>query len=118
MSPSPAGKGSSSRGEDAAQRQAGGPPDAPGGDDELAAGVRRRQARHLRWLREGEPTLARQLARVGVLGWLIAAPMLIGIFVGRLLDRAAGGGIFWTAPLLLAGLGLGCWSAWKWINTP
>ncbi|WP_346432828.1 hypothetical protein [Breoghania sp.] len=25
--------------------------------------------------------------------------------------------MFWTAPLLMIGLVLGCWFAWKWMNT-
>ena len=40
-----------------------------------------------KWLREGEPSVARRLAQIGVLGWIIVTPMLIGVFVGRWLDR-------------------------------
>ena len=87
-------------------------------DDEMAAGARRQSERRQRWLREGDPTLARQFARVGVLGWLIVTPMLLGVFAGRMLDHALGSGIFWTGPLLLVGLGVGCWSAWKWMHAP
>jgi len=90
----------------------------PGPPDELAAGARRRSQRRRGWLREGDPTLARQFARVGVLGWMIVTPMLLGVFIGRAVDRAAGSGIFWTAPLLLLGLAVGCWSAWKWMHAP
>ncbi len=86
--------------------------------DELANSARRRHERHVSWLREGDPTLARQFAKVGVLGWLIVAPTLAGIFVGRLIDGHFGTGIFWTAPLLLLGLTVGCWSAWKWMHSP
>jgi ATP synthase protein I len=31
-------------------------------------------------------------------------------------DGHFGTGLFWTAPLMLAGLCLGGWSAWKWMN--
>lgn len=83
----------------------------------LLAQVRRRAARAQRRLREGEPTLARQLATVGVLGWIVVLPMLGGIALGRWLDRhVLGGGILFTAALLLAGLGVGCWSAWRWMH--
>jgi ATP synthase protein I len=92
--------------------------DAAGKDDELAAQARRSSRRRQNWLREGDPTLARQVARVGVLGWMIVTPTLLGTFAGRRLDRAFGSGVFWTAPLMLAGLALGCWSAWKWMHTP
>ena len=52
--------------------------------------------------------------------WIVAlyvSAMLLGMFLGRWLDRMFHSGIFWTAPLLLLGLALGCWSAWKWVNS-
>ncbi len=85
-------------------------------DDPLVKGVRLRADRHRRWLRDGEPSVARRLAQIGVLGWIIVTPMLIGIFAGRWLDQRFGSGLFWTAPLLLVGAGIGCWSAWKWMK--
>ena len=82
----------------------------------LLHSVRQRRDRRKRWLREGEPSLGRHLAQVGVLGWTIVVPALIGIFIGRWLDRRFDTGIFWTGPLLMLGLALGCWSAWKWMQ--
>lgn len=90
----------------------------PGPEREVVGGVRRRLERQRRWLREGDPTLARQFARVGVLGWMIVTPMLLGVLFGRWIDRLLGTGIFWTAPLLFVGLAIGCWSAWKWMQKP
>ena len=83
---------------------------------EVLGGVKRDVQRRRRWLIEGDPTLARQFARVGVLGWLIVAPTLLGVLVGHWIDGQFGTGIFWSAPMLLAGLVLGCWLAWKWIQ--
>jgi ATP synthase protein I len=76
--------------------------------------VRRRAARE----REGRrlPALVRDLGRVGVLGWQIVVPGLIGVAIGRWLDHRLTSGIFWTAALLVAGLALGCWSAWRWVR--
>ena len=68
------------------------------------------------WVREGEPSVARFVGQIGVLGWIIVIPSLVGLFVGRWLDRKFGTGIFWSAPFLLVGLGGGCWSAWKWMH--
>jgi len=85
-------------------------------DDDLPQRAQRQLQRWRRQLREGEPTLAQQLARVGVLGWIIVTPMLLGVWLGRRLDH--GQGIFWTAPLLILGAALGCWSAWKWMARP
>ena len=89
----------------------------PDEQDPLVHAVRRRGERHRRWLREGDPSVGRRLAQIGVLGWIIVVPMLIGMFMGRWLDRMFHAGIFWTAPLLMLGLVLGCWSAWKWMNS-
>ena len=91
--------------------------DTPDERDPLVTGVRLRGARNRRWLREGDPSVARRLAQIGVLGWIIVVPMLIGIFAGRWLDRMFGTGLFWTAPFLLLGAVLGFWSAWKWMQT-
>lgn len=84
--------------------------------DGLLRSVRTHRERRRRWLREGEPSLGRNLAQVGALGWMIVVPALIGIFLGRWLDHRFNTGIFWTGPLLLLGLALGCWSAWQWMH--
>jgi ATP synthase protein I len=85
--------------------------------DPLVQGVRLCDGRHQRWLREGDPSVARRLAQIGVLGWIIVVPILIGVFTGHWLDQRFNSGLFWTAPLLMLGLALGCWSAWKWMKT-
>ena len=94
-------------------------PETPPEDDEedrLIASVRLRGQRQARWLRDGEDSAARRLAQIGVLGWMTVVPILGGILIGRWLDRTYDTGIFWTAPLLLLGAALGCWSGWRWIS--
>ena len=86
------------------------------GDDRLAGAARRAAERAARAAREGEDSLSRRLAQIGVLGWIVVGPTLAGGFLGRWLDRSFGSGIFLTAPLLLGGLGLGCWFGWKWMQ--
>ena len=83
----------------------------------LMRATRRHDERRRHWLREGEPSLGRNLAQVGVLGWMIVTPGLIGLFLGRWLDHLFGTGIFWSAPLLMLGIALGCWSAWRWMHS-
>ena len=86
-------------------------------EDPMVTAARLRGARHRRWLRDGEPNVARRLGQIGVLGWIVVMPMLIGIFAGRWLDGRFHSGLFWTAPLLMFGAALGCWSAWKWMGS-
>lgn len=88
----------------------------PTAPDGLSDAVRTRQQRRRRWLTEGEPSTARFVGQIGVLGWIIVAPTLIGLFIGRWIDRWLGTGIFWSAPLLLVGVVIGCWSAWRWMH--
>ena len=82
----------------------------------LDEAIRLRRGRRERWQREGERSIGQNLAMIGALGWTIVTPTLIGIFAGRWLDRSFGSGIFWTLGLLVAGLALGCWLAWKRIH--
>jgi ATP synthase protein I len=89
----------------------------PDDQDPMVKGARLRGERNRRWLRDGDPSVARRLAQIGVLGWIIVVPLLIGVFAGRWLDRTFNSGLFWTAPLLMFGLALGCWSAWKWMQS-
>lgn len=91
------------------------PPD-PSDTDPLVEEIRLRRDRRDRWLREGDMSVGRRLAQIGVLGWIIVAPMLAGLFAGHSLDARFETGIFWTSPLLMLGLGLGGWTAWKWMN--
>ena len=84
--------------------------------DPLVKGVSLHGDRVRRAREEGEPSVARRLGQIGVLGWIIVTPMLIGIFAGRWLDRVFQSGLFWTAPLLMLGAIIGCWSAWRWMR--
>jgi len=81
----------------------------------MAAAARRQSRRRRHWLSEGEPSVARFVGQIGVLGWIIVTPMLLGLFLGRWLDHRLGTGIFWSAPLLLVGAVVGAYSAWKWM---
>ena len=89
----------------------------PEEQDPMVKRVRQRGERHSRWLRDGDPSVAQRLAQIGVLGWMIVVPMLAGVFAGRWLDQKFNSGLFCTAPLLMLGLALGCWSAWKWMES-
>lgn len=87
--------------------------DRPGDDEPLVESVRRRHARSEEWKRTGERPLGRNLAMIGAFGWLIVAPTLAGLFVGRWLDRSFGSGVFWSAGLMFAGVVVGGWLTWR-----
>jgi ATP synthase protein I len=82
----------------------------------LIAAVHQQRERRRRWRRQGELSAARFVGQIGVLGWIVVTPTLAGLFLGRWLDHRFGTGIFWSAPLLLVGVAIGCWSAWRWMH--
>lgn len=84
--------------------------------DGLAEAARKEEERRRHWRAEGEPSVMRFVGQIGVLGWIIVAPTLMGLFVGRWLDQTLRTGIFWSAALLVAGVTLGFWSGWRWMH--
>jgi ATP synthase protein I len=93
-----------------------GAPDRVESDDQLVLESRRRAERQRRYQQEGEPSMGQRLAQIGVLGWIVILPTLAGMMLGHWLDQVFSKSIFFTAPLLMIGLGLGCWFGWRWVN--
>jgi len=90
----------------------------PVSHDQLTEAARRAAERAREARENPEPSLASRLGQIGILGWTIVMPALIGLFVGRWLDRTFATGIFFSAPLLILGVVFGYWSAWKWMHRP
>ena len=80
--------------------------------------VRRHRERRIRAQRESGRSIGQDLALIGVMGWTLVIPALLGIYAGRMLDRRFGTGLFWTLGLLVAGIVLGCALAWQRLNRP
>ena len=55
------------------------------------------------------------LGMMGVIGWSVAVPTVLGAAIGLWLDTHHPGKHAWTLALLAAGLALGCLNAWRWI---
>lgn len=79
----------------------------------LDEAVRRQRERRARAERESRRSIGRDLAQVGALGWTVVITTLVGIYLGRWLDRRLGTGIACTLGMLFAGLALGCVLAWQ-----
>ncbi|MFT6896303.1 MAG: ATP synthase protein I [Paraglaciecola sp.] len=56
------------------------------------------------------------LGMMGLIGWSVAIPTLLGTVLGIWLDKHYSGERSWTLALLLAGLIFGCFTAWSWVN--
>ncbi len=56
------------------------------------------------------------LGMMGLVGWSVVVPTLLGAAAGIWLDRRYPGTHSWTLTLLIAGLLLGCVNAWRWVS--
>jgi ATP synthase protein I len=56
------------------------------------------------------------LGMMGLIGWSVAIPTLLGAALGIWLDKHDPGGRSWTLALLVAGLSIGCLNAWFWVS--
>ena len=56
------------------------------------------------------------LGMMGLVGWSVAVPTLVGAAIGIWLDKTHVGGRSWTLALLMLGLVIGCINAWHWVD--
>jgi ATP synthase protein I len=55
------------------------------------------------------------LGMMGLIGWSVVVPTLLGAAIGIWLDNHHPGSHSWTLALLVAGLSIGCLTAWYWV---
>jgi len=55
------------------------------------------------------------LGMMGLVGWSVVVPTLLGASLGLWLDKHHPGTHSWTLALLVAGLVVGCMNAWHWV---
>ena len=85
--------------------------------ESLADQVGVKAARKLRARRDGTDGVWFGLGMMGLIGWSVAVPTVLGAGLGLWLDRRYPGGRSWTLALLVAGLVLGCLNAWRWVGS-
>jgi len=56
------------------------------------------------------------LGMMGLIGWSVVVPTLLGAGIGQWLDSEYPGERSWTLMLLIAGLFIGCLNAWQWVS--
>lgn len=67
--------------------------------------------------RVGKVSLVYGLGMVGLVGWSVAIPTLMGIWIGMWMDERLPSQHSWTLTMLFIGLILGCINAWYWVRT-
>lgn len=92
-------------------------------DDDLRSGksgfseqVGVKAARKLKAQRHVTQTVWSGLGMMGLVGWSVAMPTVLGAALGMWLDEHYPGGHSWTLAMLAAGLVLGCFNAWHWVD--
>lgn len=85
------------------------------GGTDFAGQIRDQAARKLKARRGPAPDVWLGLGVMGLIGWSVAIPTLLGTALGLWLDKHYPGAHSWTLALLVAGLCLGCFNAWHWV---
>jgi ATP synthase protein I len=80
----------------------------------LAAQVGAKAARKLKARRSTQGVWF-GLGMMGLIGWSVVVPTLLGAALGIWLDKHHPGGRSWTLALLVGGLAIGCLNAWFWV---
>jgi ATP synthase protein I len=88
----------------------------PKAEPTLASQVGAKAARKLRARRNPDSGVWFGLGMMGLIGWSVAIPTLLGAGLGLWIDEAHPGGRSWTLALLVAGLSIGCLNAWHWVS--
>jgi ATP synthase protein I len=73
-------------------------------------------ARKLRARRNAAHGVWFGLGMMGLVGWSVAIPTVLGAALGIWLDQHFPGRHAWTLALLVAGLAIGCFNAWHWVT--
>ena len=55
------------------------------------------------------------LGMMGLIGWSVVVPTLLGTALGVWIDKRHPGTHSWTLMLLVIGLAVGCLNAWHWV---
>ena len=82
----------------------------------LGEEVGAKAARKQRARRTGAGGVWFGLGMMGLVGWSVAVPTILGAALGIWLDQHFPGRHAWTLALLVAGLAIGCFNAWHWVT--
>ena len=90
------------------------PDKSPDSQSALAAQVGAKAARKLK-ARKSNSGVWFGLGMMGLIGWSVVVPTLLGAALGVWLDKNHPGKHAWTLALLVVGLAIGCVNAWYWV---
>jgi len=85
------------------------------GGNSFSQEVGAKAARKLRAQRNPTQGVWFGLGMMGLIGWSVVVPTLLGAALGIWLDNRHPGSHSWTLMLMVIGLALGCFNAWRWV---
>jgi ATP synthase protein I len=88
----------------------------PKRDRDFAGQVGAKAARKLKASHKPGSEVWFGLGMMGLIGWSVVVPTLVGAALGIWLDNRHAGQHSWTLALLMAGLVIGCFNAWAWVS--
>ncbi len=91
------------------------PRNSPTNEPTFAEQVGVKAARKLKARRNTDQGVWFGLGMMGLVGWSVVVPTLLGAALGFWLDTHHPGRHAWTLALLVAGLVIGCLNAWHWV---
>jgi ATP synthase protein I len=87
----------------------------PTSRDTFSRAVGTQEKRKLRAQRGKPRSIWLGLGMLGLIGWSVAVPALLGVACGVWIDTRFPSRYSWTLMLLLIGLVIGCLNAWHWV---
>ena len=78
--------------------------------------VGEKEERKLRSLRENKRSVWFGLGMMGMVGWSVVVPSLLGVITGLWLDKKYPQNFSWTLTLLVVGVFIGAIIAWYWVD--
>ncbi len=83
--------------------------------DRLIEQVALKEKRKIHARRRRDRGIWSELGMMGMIGWSVTVPTLLGVALGCWIDSRWPSRIPWTLLLLLLGLAMGCFNAWYWV---
>ena len=78
--------------------------------------VGRKEKRKIKGRREKKRSPLFWVGLWGLVGWAVALPTALGIWIGTQLDARYPGAPSWTLTGVVVGLAAGCLTAWVWVK--
>ncbi len=83
---------------------------------EIERQVAAKEKRKLKAQSEKNHSIWFGLGMMGLIGWSVAVPALIGVAIGLWIDSQWPSDYSWGLMLLILGIAIGCLNAWNWLQ--